>query len=108
MNPNLNINFQEDASVQGSGNDDNERLSEISSPSSRLNKETQLTNLGGRPKGDVWQYFEEINNGRGKHKGAACNFCKLKWSRGRANEMKSHLAMKCKGSVPKQVRLNFL
>ncbi|CAG8698551.1 hypothetical protein GLOIN_2v1788494 [Rhizophagus irregularis DAOM 181602=DAOM 197198] len=27
---------------------------------------------------------------------------------GKANEMKSHLAMKCKGYVPKNVQLNFL
>ena len=25
-----------------------------------INKETQL-NLGGRPKGDIWQHFNEIN-----------------------------------------------
>jgi hypothetical protein len=73
----------------------------------KINKETQL-NLGGRPKGDIWQHFNEINNGKGKHKGAICNFCNSSWSRGRANEMKSHLAMKCKGHVPKDIRLNFL
>ena len=108
MNPNLDINFQEDTSVQGSKNGDSERLSEISSPSNRPNKETSSINVGGRPKGDIWQYFDEINNGKGKHKGATCNFCNSTWSRGRANEMKSHLAMKCKGHVPKDVRLNYL
>ncbi|CAB4478679.1 unnamed protein product [Rhizophagus irregularis] len=50
----------------------------------------------------------EINNGKGKHKGAICNFCHSSWTRGRANEMKSHLAMKCKGHVPKDIRLNFV
>ncbi|RIA84985.1 hypothetical protein C1645_741920 [Glomus cerebriforme] len=101
-------NFQEDASAQNSENRDSECSSEISSPSNQSNKETQLINLGGRPKGDVWQYFDEINNGKGKHKGVICNFCDLTWSRGRANEMKSHLAIKCKGRVPKEIRLNYL
>ena len=108
MNQDLDVNFQEDASAQGSKNGDNERLSEISSPSNNPNKETQLINFGGRPKGDIWQYFDEINNGKGKHKGAACNFCNLTWSRRRANEMKSHLAMKCRGRVPKDIKLYYL
>ena len=41
-----------------------------------INKETQL-NLGKRPKEDIWQHFNEINNEKEKHKGAICNFCNL-------------------------------
>ena len=54
-----------------------------------INKETQL-NLGERPKGDIWQHFNEINNRKGKHKEAICN-------------LKSHLAMKCKKHIPKDI-----
>ncbi|POG58457.1 hypothetical protein GLOIN_2v1821413 [Rhizophagus irregularis DAOM 181602=DAOM 197198] len=104
----LDDSFREDTSVQGLKSGDSERSSEINPPSNQLNKETPLPNLGGRPKGDIWQFFAEINNGKGKHKGAICNFCNSSWNRGRANEMKSHLAMKCKGRVPKDIRLNFL
>ncbi|KAF0437093.1 zinc finger bed domain-containing protein 1-like [Gigaspora margarita] len=43
-----------------------------------------------------------------KHKGASCKYCSLKWSRGRAYEMKSHLAIKCKGKVPKEIQIKVL
>ncbi|CAG8724006.1 36101_t:CDS:2, partial [Racocetra persica] len=49
--------------------------------------------------------FDTINNGAGKRKEASCRYCIQKWSRGRAYEMKSHLAIKCKGKVPKEVRI---
>ena len=42
----------ENTSVQSSKDDGDE-----------INKETQI-NLGGRPKGDIWQHFNEINNGK--------------------------------------------
>src|ERR1044072_9527987 len=83
-------------SVQSSKDDSNE-----------INKEIQL-NLRGRPKGDIWQHFNKINNGKGKYNGAICNFCNLSLSLGRANKMKNHLAMKCKGYISKNIRLNFL
>src|SRR6185437_10500332 len=62
----------------------------------------------GRPPADIWEEFNSINNGAGKHKGASCRYCPLKWSRGRAYEMKSHLAIKCKGKVPKEIRMKVL
>jgi hypothetical protein len=106
----LDDSICENTSVQGSKNGDSERSSEINSPLNQpnVNEETRTTSFGGRPKGNVWHYFEEVNNGKGKHKGAICNFCHSLWSRGKANEMKSHLAMKCKGHIPKDIRLNFL
>ncbi|CAB5360220.1 unnamed protein product [Rhizophagus irregularis] len=104
----LDDTFWENRSEQGSKNGDSERSSEVSIPLNQPNEETQPGNPGRRPKGDIWQYFMEINNGKGKHKGAICNFCHSSWTWGRANEIKSHLAMKCKGHVPKDIRLNFL
>ena len=65
-----------------------------------------MINLRGRPKGDIWQYFNEINNRKGKHKGATCNFCNLTYIDSR--KMKSYLAMKCKGRIPKDVKLYYL
>ena len=97
--------FWENTSIQGSKSDDSELSREINL---LFNQSVEETNLGGRPKGNVWQFYKEINNGKGKHKRAICNFCHTSWSRGRANEMKSHLAIKCKGHVPKDIRLNFL
>ncbi|CAB4402284.1 unnamed protein product [Rhizophagus irregularis] len=60
----LDDSFREDTSVQGSKSGDSEHSSEINPPSNQLNKETPLPNLGGQPKGDIWQFFAEINNGR--------------------------------------------
>ncbi|CAG8694232.1 23362_t:CDS:2 [Dentiscutata erythropus] len=65
----------------------------------------ESSNNSGRPPADVWEEFNTINNGAGKHKGASCRYCNQKWSRGRAHEMKSHLALKCKGNVPREIRL---
>ena len=98
----IDHSLEEDTSEQGG---DSERSND---PSNQINKETPSIHPGGRPKGDIWEFFTEVNNGKGKHKGAVCNFCHSTWCRGRANEMKSHLAIKCKGHVPKDVRLNFL
>ncbi|CAG8730907.1 7199_t:CDS:1, partial [Acaulospora morrowiae] len=67
-----------------------------------------LTSVGGRPKAEVWQYYNQVNNGKGRHKGAICKFCREVWNRGRAQEMKYHTAIKCKGPVPRDVRFNLL
>ena len=47
----------------------------------KLIKKYKLINLKGKSKGNIWQHFNEINNRKGKHKGAICN-------------LKNHLAMK--------------
>ena len=46
----------------------------------KLIKKYKLINLKKKPKEDIWQHFNEINNGKGKHKEAICNFCNLSWS----------------------------
>ncbi|RGB23416.1 hypothetical protein C1646_774527 [Rhizophagus diaphanus] len=66
----LDDTFWENRSEQSSKNGDSERSSEVSIPLNQPNEETQPGNPGGRPKRDIWQYFMEINNGKGKHKGA--------------------------------------
>ncbi|CAG8805300.1 15243_t:CDS:2 [Gigaspora margarita] len=49
------------------------------------------------------QSYDAINSGKGKHKGACCRYCSLLWAREKAQNMKSHLALKCKGKVPKEI-----
>ena len=61
----------------------------------KLIKKYKLINLKGKPKVNIWQHFNEIHNRKEKHKGAICN-------------LKSHLAMKCKKHIPKNVWFNFL
>ncbi|CAG8455601.1 6980_t:CDS:2 [Dentiscutata heterogama] len=56
--------------------------------------QTKSSNNSGRPPADVWKEFNTINNEAGKHKGASCRYCKQKWSRGRAHEMKTHFVIK--------------
>ncbi|CAG8814818.1 5472_t:CDS:2, partial [Cetraspora pellucida] len=52
--------------------------------------------------------FNVINNRLGKHKEVSCRYCPYTWARGRAQEIKSYLAMKCKGRVPREVRVKVL
>ncbi|CAG8822328.1 32965_t:CDS:2, partial [Racocetra persica] len=60
---------------------------------------TQSSYSGGRPQEDIWNEFDAIINRRGIHKGHDV---------GRAHEMKAHLALKCKGRVPKNIRIKVL
>ena len=61
----------------------------------KLIKKYKLINFKEKPKEDIWQHFNEINNRKGKHKEAICN-------------LKSHFAMKCKKHIPKDIWFNFL
>ncbi|CAG8750140.1 8932_t:CDS:2, partial [Dentiscutata erythropus] len=65
----------------------------------------------GRPKNEVWQHFDTIpvdstNGKKDLHSGAACKFCKQKWSRGKTSEMIAHLALQCpKPPPPEQSKI---
>ncbi|CAG8839447.1 26290_t:CDS:2 [Gigaspora margarita] len=63
---------------------------------------TQLShnalNSGGRLLADIWDEYNIINNGRGNHKGG----------KGRAHDMKTHFALKCKEKVPREIRIKIL
>ncbi|CAG8829676.1 6119_t:CDS:2, partial [Cetraspora pellucida] len=56
----------------------------------------------------IWDEYNIINNGLGKHKGASCKYCPTSWARERAQDMQSHLAMKCKENVPREIRIKVL
>ncbi|CAG8661093.1 2994_t:CDS:2, partial [Scutellospora calospora] len=43
--------------------------------------------------------FNIINNGLGKHKGTSCRYYSCIWVQRKAQEMKSHLVMKCRGRI---------
>jgi BED zinc finger len=67
----------------------------------------------GRPKNEVWQHFDTIpadstNGKKDLHSGAACKFCKQKWSRGKTSEMIAHLALQCPKPPPPEVRALYL
>ncbi|RHZ50781.1 hypothetical protein Glove_492g23 [Diversispora epigaea] len=67
----------------------------------------------GRPKNEVWQYFNTIpadstNGKKDLHSGAACKFCKQKWSRGKTSEMIAHLVLQCSKPPPPEVRTLYL
>ncbi|CAG8851804.1 13887_t:CDS:1, partial [Racocetra persica] len=83
-------------------------LSDTESIQSELNSSIKLSHKGGRPQEDIWNEYDVIDSRKGKHKGARCRYCSVSWARGRAQDMKSHLALKCKGKVPKEVRLKIL
>ncbi|CAG8649418.1 2703_t:CDS:2 [Dentiscutata heterogama] len=80
----------------------------ISETDSVQTETTQSSYSGGRPQEDIWKEYDIINNGKGKHKGARCRYCTTSWTRGRAQDMKAHLGMKCKGKVPREIRLRVL
>ncbi|CAG8749340.1 1573_t:CDS:2, partial [Racocetra persica] len=80
----------------------------ISETESVQTETTQSSYNGGRPQKNIWNEYDTIDNGRGRHKGARCRYCTMSWARGRAQEMKSHLAMKCKGRIPQETRIKVL
>ncbi|RHZ50123.1 hypothetical protein Glove_505g44 [Diversispora epigaea] len=48
------------------------------------------------------------NGKKDLHSGAACKFCKQKWSRGKTSEMIAHLALQCPKPPPPKVRALYL
>ncbi|RHZ52874.1 hypothetical protein Glove_456g9 [Diversispora epigaea] len=67
----------------------------------------------GRPKNEIWQHFNTIpadstNGKKDLHSGAACKFCKQKWSCGKTSEMIAHLALQCPKPSPPEVRALYL
>lgn len=50
---------------------------------------------GGKKRDKVWEYFNVVDIPNNPHKGAVCKFCSQSWKRGKPNEMKSHLALRC-------------
>ncbi|CAG8780544.1 9598_t:CDS:10, partial [Dentiscutata erythropus] len=63
---------------------------------------------GGRPQEDICDKYDVVDNGKGKHRGACCRYCSTSWARGRAQDIKSHLALKCKERVPRKVQTKLL
>ncbi|CAB4493940.1 unnamed protein product [Rhizophagus irregularis] len=55
----------------------------------------------------VWDYFDIVDIPNDTHKGAVCKFCKQSWKRGKPNEMKSHLALRC-SKVPHNIKIEYL
>src|ERR1700752_3889468 len=60
----------------------------------------------GRKEDDVWDHFTKESIGEG-HYSAVCSYCSEKWSKGRPNELKSHLALYCDG-VPNDIKIEYL
>ncbi|RHZ47029.1 hypothetical protein Glove_595g3 [Diversispora epigaea] len=67
----------------------------------------------GHPKNEVWQHFDTIlvnstNEKKDLYSGAACKFCKQKWSRGKTSEMIAHLALQYLKPPSPEVRALYL
>ncbi|CAG8682843.1 hypothetical protein C2G38_2222447 [Gigaspora rosea] len=88
-------------------NNDNKNSNDLVSKTGSFIQTKSLSN-SGRPPADIWEEFNSINNSTGKHKGASCRYCPLKWSQGRAYEIKSYFAIKCKGKVSKEIQMKVL
>ncbi|CAB4475368.1 unnamed protein product [Rhizophagus irregularis] len=61
----------------------------------------------GKRRDKVWDYFDIVDIPNDTHKGAVCKFCKQSWKRGKPNEMKSHLALRC-SKVPHNIKIEYL
>jgi len=61
----------------------------------------------GKRRDKVWDYFDIVDIPNDTHKGAVCKFCKQSWKRGKPNEMKSHLALRC-SKVPHNIKMEYL
>jgi hypothetical protein len=61
----------------------------------------------GKPKDKVWEHFKPIDIPNSSHKGAQCSFCSQTWKRGKPNDMKAHLALRCP-MVMHKIKLEYL
>jgi hypothetical protein len=61
----------------------------------------------GKRRDKVWDFFNIVNVQNNPHKGAVCKFCAQSWKRGKPNEMKSHLALRCP-NVNYDVKVEYL
>lgn len=62
---------------------------------------------GGKKKDKVWEYFNVVDIPNDAHKGAVCKFCSTTWKRGKPQEMKAHLALRC-SKVTYSVKMEYL
>lgn len=60
----------------------------------------------GRKESHVWDHFFKESLGRG-HYSAKCNYCTQKWSRGRPEILKTHLALYCQ-EIPLSVKSEYM
>ena len=68
---------------------------------------TQKIEKVGKKKDKVWDYFNVVNIPNNSHKGAVCKFCGQSWKRGKPNDMKSHLALRCP-NVNYSIKIEYL
>lgn len=61
----------------------------------------------GKPRDKVWEHFRSIDIPNSSHKGAQCLYCLQTWKRGKPNDMKAHLALRCPTVIHK-VKLEYL
>src|SRR3954447_3659678 len=61
----------------------------------------------GKPKDKVWEYFRSIDIPNSSHKGAQCSYCLQIWKRGKPNDMKAHLALRCP-AVMRRIKIEYL
>ena len=66
-----------------------------------------LTRKIGKKKDKVWNYFNVVDIPNNPHKGAICKFCRQSWKRGKPNDMKSHLALRCP-NVNYSIKIEYL
>lgn len=61
----------------------------------------------GKPRDKVWEHFRSIDIPNSSHKGAQCSYCLQIWKRGKPNDMKAHLALRCP-TVMNRIKIEYL
>jgi len=98
MNEEL-INNETDSSVELSSNYNN---------LGKHKRDTSILNKGGRPKAAIWNNFNQGNSDKNGHYSAICHYCNQKWQRGKPAAMEAHLALRCKGNIPDDIKKHWL
>ena len=62
---------------------------------------------GGRPKDEVWQYFDQTNTRFPGKFEAKCKFCGQYWKSGVIKKLQNHLARECK-SVDTNIKSKYM
>ncbi|CAJ0626734.1 11789_t:CDS:2 [Entrophospora sp. SA101] len=77
------------------------------SNSGELDEINETKKRSGRPREEVWEYFEEKGERIKGHCGGVCKFCGWEKRLAQPNDMREHLAFYCK-EVPYETRKHYL
>ena len=101
--------FINDAELsQDSYENTNDSYSDTSFGSQRRPSEPKIKSgngkmQGGRPRAEIWDYFQNRKLGLTGHYRVKCYYCLIEWAKGEPNKLEAHLGFECP-NCPENIR----